>query len=78
MSPSTASLVLRRHNPAVVGRGVYCGWLCPFGALQEPVLIASRRLRLPEIEFSDAEKDVDLLRKVKAPAERRGHPVRRR
>jgi Na+-translocating ferredoxin:NAD+ oxidoreductase RnfG subunit len=36
------------------GRGVYCGWLCPFGALQELVLIASRRLRLPEIEFSDA------------------------
>lgn len=36
------------------GRGVYCGWLCPFGALQELILIASRRLKLPEIEFSDA------------------------
>lgn len=36
------------------GRGVYCGWLCPFGALQELILIASRRLKLPEVEFSDA------------------------
>ena len=36
------------------GRGVYCGWLCPFGALQELILAAGRRLKLPEIEFSDA------------------------
>lgn len=36
------------------GRGVYCGWLCPFGALQELILLASRRFKLPEIEFSDA------------------------
>ena len=36
------------------GRGVYCGWLCPFGALQELILIVSRKLKLPEVEFSDA------------------------
>jgi len=36
------------------GRGVYCGWLCPFGALQELILLAARRLKLPELEFSDA------------------------
>jgi hypothetical protein len=35
------------------GRGVYCGWLCPFGALQELILIASRRLKLPQFEFND-------------------------
>jgi NosR/NirI family nitrous oxide reductase transcriptional regulator len=35
------------------GRGVYCGWLCPFGALQELILLAARRLKLPEWEFSD-------------------------
>lgn len=36
------------------GRGVYCGWLCPFGALQELMLIVSRRLKLPQWEFSNA------------------------
>jgi len=32
------------------GRGVFCGWLCPFGALQELLNEAARRLRLPQIE----------------------------
>ena len=35
------------------GRGVYCGWLCPFGALQELVQQASRRFKLPQFEFPD-------------------------
>jgi NosR/NirI family nitrous oxide reductase transcriptional regulator len=30
------------------GRGVFCGWLCPFGALQELSNTAARRLRLPQ------------------------------
>ncbi|MCS6879309.1 MAG: 4Fe-4S binding protein [Geminicoccaceae bacterium] len=32
-----------------LGRGVYCGWLCPFGALQEFAAEIARRLRLPEL-----------------------------
>ena len=32
-----------------LGRGVYCGWLCPFGALQELLNDAARRLRLPQL-----------------------------
>lgn len=32
------------------GRGVYCGWLCPFGALQELVYRVARRLGVPEWE----------------------------
>lgn len=32
------------------GRGVYCGWLCPFGALQELTNEIAQRLRVPQIE----------------------------
>jgi len=32
-----------------VGRGVYCGWLCPFGALQELLGKAAQRLGVPQI-----------------------------
>jgi NosR/NirI family nitrite reductase transcriptional regulator len=31
-----------------VGRGVYCGWLCPFGALQELLSEAAQRLGVPQ------------------------------
>ena len=31
------------------GRGVYCGWLCPFGALQELTNKLARRLRVPQL-----------------------------
>ena len=32
----------------LIGRGVFCGWLCPFGALQELLAQVSRALRLPQ------------------------------
>lgn len=31
------------------GRGVFCGWLCPFGALQELLNTAARRLGIQQI-----------------------------
>lgn len=34
------------------GRGLFCGWLCPFGALQEFAHHVGRLLRLPQIEPS--------------------------
>jgi polyferredoxin len=36
------------------GRGVYCGWLCPFGALQELIQQAARRLGVRQFDFPDA------------------------
>ncbi len=30
------------------GRGAYCGWLCPFGALQELLNQVARKLRVPQ------------------------------
>jgi transcriptional regulator of nitric oxide reductase len=32
----------------LIGRGVFCGWLCPFGALQELLAQLSRALRVPQ------------------------------
>lgn len=36
------------------GRGVFCGWLCPFGAMQELVNIAARRFGIRQIAVPQA------------------------
>jgi NosR/NirI family nitrous oxide reductase transcriptional regulator len=33
------------------GRGVYCGWLCPFGALQEILGKIATKLKIPQIKI---------------------------
>jgi polyferredoxin len=38
----------------LLGRGVFCGWLCPFGALQELLAQIARALRLPQWNPSEA------------------------
>ncbi len=37
----------------VLGRGVFCGWLCPFGALQELLARLARAIRLPAFEIPE-------------------------
>ncbi len=32
------------------GRGVFCGWLCPFGALQEIINEIARKIKIPQYE----------------------------
>ncbi|QUJ76750.1 4Fe-4S binding protein [Sulfitobacter albidus] len=39
------------------GRGLFCGWLCPFGAMQEFAHHIGRLLRLPQIDVSDVWDD---------------------
>lgn len=36
------------------GRGLYCGWLCPFGALQELVAAAAEKLRIRQWKVSES------------------------
>ena len=38
----------------LLGRGVFCGWLCPFGALQELLAQISRALKLPQWNPGDS------------------------
>ncbi len=38
----------------LVGRGVYCGWLCPFGALQELSNRVATALRVPQVRVPRA------------------------
>jgi NosR/NirI family nitrous oxide reductase transcriptional regulator len=38
----------------LIGRGVFCGWLCPFGAMQELLAQVSRALRVPQWNPSHA------------------------
>ncbi|MGJ7462264.1 transcriptional regulator NosR [Halomonas sp. MA07-2] len=33
------------------GRGVYCGWLCPFGAMQELISAVALKLKVPQFEL---------------------------
>jgi len=36
----------------IVGRGLFCGWLCPFGALQEIMSVLAKKLNIKQIKIS--------------------------
>ena len=37
----------------LVGRGFFCGWLCPFGALQELINVLANTLRIKQLEIKE-------------------------
>ena len=46
------SLELCRRRHRVLGsRGFFCGWLCPFGALQELTNMLAKAVRIPQFEL---------------------------
>lgn len=47
----------------LLGRGVFCGWLCPFGAMQELLAQIARALKLPQ--WSPAHKTEFWLRSLR-------------
>ncbi len=62
--PLTAVLILFVAVTFVIwGRGVFCGWLCPFGALQELLAKLARMLRIPAVALTPGAHRV--LRPVK-------------
>jgi NosR/NirI family transcriptional regulator, nitrous oxide reductase regulator len=51
--PSLVIWVFSIATFIVWGRGVFCGWLCPFGAIQEFAGEISRKLRIPQWRIPD-------------------------
>jgi NosR/NirI family transcriptional regulator, nitrous oxide reductase regulator len=52
--PMTAILsIFTLATLLVWGRGTFCGWLCPFGALQELAATVARWLHLPRVKVRD-------------------------
>ena len=33
------------------GRGPYCGWMCPFGALQELINRLAKAVKIPQVQL---------------------------
>jgi NosR/NirI family transcriptional regulator, nitrous oxide reductase regulator len=51
--PSLVLWVFTLATFVMWGRGVFCGWLCPFGAIQEFAGEISKRLLIPQWRISD-------------------------
>ena len=47
----------------IVGRGFFCGWLCPFGALQEILNIVAQSLGLKQINVKESVHNILLVLK---------------
>jgi transcriptional regulator of nitric oxide reductase len=46
-------IVVTLVSLVVWGRGTFCGWLCPFGALQEFLGLLAQKLRVPQLRLPE-------------------------
>ena len=73
--PMTAILSVYVLATLVVwGRGTFCGWLCPFGALQEFVAILAKLARVPRRRLQRPDRPQAEVDQVRRPGD---HPHRR-
>ncbi len=47
------SWIMLAITTLIWGRGVFCGWVCPYGAMAELLFKLGRKLKLPELELPD-------------------------
>ena len=50
--PSNLILGLGLLLGAVIGGSAFCGWICPFGTLQDGLTFLRKKLRVPELHIS--------------------------
>jgi len=46
-------LIFTIISALVLGRGLFCGWLCPFGAFQELITYIGKKFKIPQLFISE-------------------------
>ena len=46
-------LIFTIISALILGRGLFCGWLCPFGAFQELLAYIGKKFKIPQLSVSE-------------------------